>query len=81
MLHRPVPLAQIRRLPNRVGHVALCEWNGLAQRAAQRQMRRDRGGKRASRAVRVASRHARMTVLDELPVLEQQIDAVGGGVP
>ena len=67
-------LAQIRRVPNRIRDVSLRERNRVSKRASQREVRRNRGRKGAPGAVRVATGHARVTELDELAVLEQEVD-------
>src|SRR6186997_2445109 len=63
-------------MPDGIRDVALRTRNRVAQRSSQRQMRRNRGGKRAPRTVRVATEYAWMTELDELAVLEQEVHDV-----
>ncbi len=70
--------AEIRRTTDRIRDVPLGTWNGLAERPSQRKVRRNRCGKRAPGAVRMATGHARVTELDELAVLEQHVHDVVG---
>jgi len=67
-------------MPNRIRNVPLRTWDGLAEGASQRQVRRNRRRKRAPGAVRVTTGHTRMTELHEFAVLEQQVHDVVGWI-
>src|SRR5687768_11680834 len=65
MVHRSMAFAQIRCVSNGLRDVSLRQRDGIPQGASQREVRRNRGGKRAPGPVCVSSCHARLAKLHE----------------
>src|SRR5436190_23080656 len=72
-----MPPADARRVTDRPFEIFAGGSQRLIDRLAERKVRRDRGGKRAPRAVRVGSRQSRTAELEGSVVAADQIDRLG----
>ena len=69
-------MAEARRVANRAGDVVLREGHCFVKRLAEREVRSERRGKRASGSVRVPALDARGAILDETVPVIHEIDDV-----
>src|SRR5687768_8336651 len=77
MIHRSMPLAELRTVPDGAGDVALGEWNRFGERPPEGETGRDRCGEGAPGAVRMTPGNALVAELDEFFASSQQVDDVG----
>jgi len=73
MLHRTVPSTEPGTLADGAGDIGLDEWDGLAERAAERNVGSERGGERAAGPVGTGARHALGNELLEAFAVEEEV--------